>query len=507
MTRSFVRHVDNVDTVRANDVNELQSAIETMSPMTTAGDLVVGGASGVETRIPQASQPFINVKAPPYGAAGNGTTDDTAAIAAAIAAVPASGGTVFFPSGTYRITSALTMKSNLHLVGAGQQASQITQATANTAILTGVDIRGLAIADLQINGTGAGTGGGIVLTLSVNPATNYLHFTRLTVYNCGGTGINVQNGIVSTFDLVQVVNCLGHGFWFHGAAGAGAGTSCQFRGCYANNNNQSGFFIDTMTYCEFSACASEGNGIEFDIANCNGIALNGCGTEVTRNVNASYPGISYRLTNVVGCTLSACFVYAGQTHGLWITGNSANIVVLGFEEIVPSVNMIDSIRVDAGSFATLVGYRVATAVSLAANTTQTLDNGAGNMVVRGTFSPVGDMVTQLTARMAGQYSPALLTKAAADADVRFYLDAGGAHYWGAGVSGQDVNLYRNASRQLKTDWQFIAADGVATKTVTSPPTDAAFGAAPAIGTIVVDTVNSKLWVRTGANVYKGVTIA
>lgn len=50
-----------------------------------------------------------NVKA--YGAKGNGTTDDTAAIQAAIDAIGNTGGTVFFPPGVYLISEPLTYNS------------------------------------------------------------------------------------------------------------------------------------------------------------------------------------------------------------------------------------------------------------------------------------------------------------------------------------------------------------------------------------------------------------
>src|SRR5208283_2467007 len=52
----------------------------------------------------------INVR--DYGARGNGLSDDTAAIRAAIAAVPASGGTVYLPCGTYLISSGLTITTS-----------------------------------------------------------------------------------------------------------------------------------------------------------------------------------------------------------------------------------------------------------------------------------------------------------------------------------------------------------------------------------------------------------
>lgn len=50
----------------------------------------------------------INVKNPPYGAAGDGVTDDTVAINAAYqAAHDAGGGLVFFPPGTYKTTATI----------------------------------------------------------------------------------------------------------------------------------------------------------------------------------------------------------------------------------------------------------------------------------------------------------------------------------------------------------------------------------------------------------------
>ena len=49
---------------------------------------------------------IINVKDPPFDAKGDGVTDDTAAIQAAIDAI-VSGGTIVFPEGTYKVTADL----------------------------------------------------------------------------------------------------------------------------------------------------------------------------------------------------------------------------------------------------------------------------------------------------------------------------------------------------------------------------------------------------------------
>lgn len=62
-------------------------------------------------------QPEFNVKW--YGAAGDDSTDDSAAIEKAIADVPASGGKVYFPAGTYRCNLDITNKDKLTLCGDG----------------------------------------------------------------------------------------------------------------------------------------------------------------------------------------------------------------------------------------------------------------------------------------------------------------------------------------------------------------------------------------------------
>ena len=68
----------------------------------------------------------VNVK--DFGATGDGTTNDTVAIQAAIDSLAATGGTVFFPTGTYRIARNIgtndrwgvkVTNSNISLVGTG----------------------------------------------------------------------------------------------------------------------------------------------------------------------------------------------------------------------------------------------------------------------------------------------------------------------------------------------------------------------------------------------------
>lgn len=74
-----------------------------------------------------------------YGAVGDDATDDTTAIQAAISATP-SGGVCYFPAGTYKITSTLTLSDPIHLMGTSvpkQRGTAIKFYTANDVLIEG----------------------------------------------------------------------------------------------------------------------------------------------------------------------------------------------------------------------------------------------------------------------------------------------------------------------------------------------------------------------------------
>src|SRR5688500_7421158 len=73
-------------------------------------------ASSVQATLSKANF-SLNVK--DFGAIGNGSTDDTAAIQAAIDALPAAGGLIVIPAGTYVVSSSLVLKEGVQLEGSG----------------------------------------------------------------------------------------------------------------------------------------------------------------------------------------------------------------------------------------------------------------------------------------------------------------------------------------------------------------------------------------------------
>jgi hypothetical protein len=70
-----------------------------------------------------------------FGAVGDGTTDDTAAIQAAITAVATSGQGLYVPAGTYKITSAMTSTGHLNMFGDGEKSIiSFSSATLGTGL-------------------------------------------------------------------------------------------------------------------------------------------------------------------------------------------------------------------------------------------------------------------------------------------------------------------------------------------------------------------------------------
>ena len=107
----------------------------------------------------------VSVKDPRYGAVGNGSTDDTDAIQAAIDANP--GKTIWFPDGSYKVTGTITVSANsTRLAGTGATIIQYTAdidtflfapTTAGTsaAYLSSVSITGLNTYNNATNTSGA----------------------------------------------------------------------------------------------------------------------------------------------------------------------------------------------------------------------------------------------------------------------------------------------------------------------------------------------------------------
>lgn len=125
--------------------------------------------------------PWIDVRG--YGAQGDGTTDDTASIAAALSRAAALGGaTVFVSPGTYKISSTLTLSPGVALRGASSLSSVLKLADgANCDIITRGSGHGQFryISDLYLDGNKANNISGRGIYLATGAVSSYIRNVNL----------------------------------------------------------------------------------------------------------------------------------------------------------------------------------------------------------------------------------------------------------------------------------------------------------------------------------------
>lgn len=175
----------------------------------------------------------INVK--DYGATGNGVTDDTNAIKAAIAASVA-GDQIFFPGGTYLVSHTIVLLGYRAYFGAGfENASTIKQANGSnlTSLLCTYNYANnvyfsdnpLMMADLTLNANSANNTSTVGL---INLAYGS-QFTNLYVTGCASHGImctdhTIDNTVIGNtcvenrFNSCKIDNTGGYGFYVNDSA-------------------------------------------------------------------------------------------------------------------------------------------------------------------------------------------------------------------------------------------------------------------------------------------------
>ena len=131
-----------------------------------------------------------------YGAKGDGVTNDAAAIQAAVDA-GATGGTVYFPAGTYRCTSDITVGNSVTLRGAGDLSVLRFVASGlvydgDASLLTEVGLH-----SLRIHRTGTA---GAALRFKGGSRTGVAHFNVSHIrVNSTGEALLIDGSYIGTF--------------------------------------------------------------------------------------------------------------------------------------------------------------------------------------------------------------------------------------------------------------------------------------------------------------------
>jgi len=198
----------------------------------------------------------VNVK--DFGAKGDGTTDDTNSIAAAVTAVtPASvtalSGTVFFPAGTY-VTGQINLPERVTLEGVGL-ATQLTLRASATTLenlimnvqnYSGVnDAQACGVHKMRLEGNKGSVSGsnwncGIVFQNST-PSGSYEYtdsrhqVSNVLIQNFSGDGfVQTGRGVVQGTNI-QVWTCNGFGF--------NLSIDSMYTNCDAGGNGLDGFLV------------------------------------------------------------------------------------------------------------------------------------------------------------------------------------------------------------------------------------------------------------------------
>jgi parallel beta-helix repeat protein len=132
-----------------------------------------------------------------YGAVGNGVTDDTAAINAALQAA-SSGSDVYFPGGHYAVNGTVELQDKVSLYGAGRAMSEIYFGASGSFQLTGAS-NASRIGRLSISKLGlTNQGGGPTYALQLN------FVSRVLITDCIVYGTSV---LISGYSYVTIENC------------------------------------------------------------------------------------------------------------------------------------------------------------------------------------------------------------------------------------------------------------------------------------------------------------
>jgi hypothetical protein len=171
---------DNVTGNGSGVANGIYAAFAASSGSSLVGYLPPG-TGAVATTVQAKLRQYISVM--DFGATGNGITDDTTAINVTVSAVVAAGGgTVFFPPGTYLISSTISQETGankINFVGSG--AGTTTIKTSSVALTNMFVIRNCSnfnIRDLTIDPNNS-------------PSANTAPYFPLYIFNC--TYFNINN--------------------------------------------------------------------------------------------------------------------------------------------------------------------------------------------------------------------------------------------------------------------------------------------------------------------------
>lgn len=260
---------------------------------------------------------FFNTKTG-YSATGNGVADDTAEIQAAVnAGINASGGTVYFPPGTYPITTAITTAADSGLSFWGTHAAQ----------------SGSRYSRLVVSANG--------LTAGLVISTSHLVVRDLTFAPSASTTTSPLAAIAGGALNVRFDNCTflgGAAACVAGLVGAAGAPAAVFHNCYFKLQSTSGSFTaggpsstsgagGIFDNCVFDFGGLVPTGAVFDN---NTHVFKGC----SFLVNSTSGGVTVFPNSAGTYTLQGCRIVSSNSSGTNVFFQNGTCTVVGGEIVI-----------------------------------------------------------------------------------------------------------------------------------------------------------------------------
>jgi len=337
----MTQFTDGQTVVNAAWLNSVDKAVNQSG--TTAGAALISytppGTGAVATVVASKLGQYISVK--DFGAVGNGSTDDTAAIQAAINYVASlSGATLYFPPGTYKTTSTISSSGSFFgLSGSGLAGSTIAPAFGNADIFS-FSGNWISVENLLFNSSS----GSFTLGYWINfSGTQGNYWVNRLVINNGYRGIGFTGSTVTnTYITNSIINNLVHYGIYYSTTYTGLAYINNLRmQCAGGTSTHAGIFIQNGDTFHFSNIDISGwyFGI-FVFPAASGFVRNLHGTNITCDgagrVGSTQPswlidgsGIGsdvsrIRLTNCwAGSTIGADGFFINQTNDVSLVNCSA----------------------------------------------------------------------------------------------------------------------------------------------------------------------------------------
>jgi len=265
----------------------------------------------------------VNVKWTQFGAKGDGITDDTAAIQAAVnAAASPLRGAVHLPASTYKTSGQINVPSNVRVFGDGP-LSIIDNVSTNDYILvsdggsTNVVIENLAVKGHGVFDNSTAGRAAIKLTHFGSSRGNCAVLRNLWIYDSGVTGLGIDQWDDVFAENIFIFNAAEHGVYVTLNNSVQLNNICVVSNRFGNGVKMVGNTFVTVHHSAFMG--TENAGGLFDTANVR-CAFESC--QFSTNVQQ---GVRINSGNI-NCAIRNCDIYRALQDEIRCTGGTNTII-------------------------------------------------------------------------------------------------------------------------------------------------------------------------------------